>query len=77
MALIRGELGTNILVIEAPPRHGKSELISKWLPAWYLGRFPDRHVLLSSYQHDFARSWGRKARGILIEHGRKYWDIGI
>ena len=23
-----------ILVIEAPPRHGKSELISKYLPAW-------------------------------------------
>ena len=24
-----------ILVIEAPPRHGKSELVSRYLPAWH------------------------------------------
>ena len=24
-----------------PPRHGKSEGVSKWFPAWFLGRNPD------------------------------------
>src|SRR5687768_9788462 len=37
-----------VLVIETPPRHGKSEIISKYLPAWYLGRYPDRQVILAS-----------------------------
>ena len=59
-----------ILVIEAPPRHGKSELISRYLPAWYLGRYPNRRAMLAGYAAGFARSWGRKARGLLLEHGR-------
>src|SRR5689334_8879822 len=28
------------LLVCMPPQHGKSELISKYLPAWYLGTFP-------------------------------------
>src|SRR5580704_15139047 len=54
-----------ILVIEAPPRHGKSELVSRYLPAWYLGVFPDRRVILTSYEADFAAHWGRQARAVL------------
>lgn len=52
-----------------PPRHGKSELDSKYFPAWYLGLFPDNRVILSSYEASFAASWGRKARDVLEEHG--------
>ena len=54
--------GPRLLVIEAPPRHGKSQLVSHWLPIWYLSIFPDRKVMLASYETTFARSWGRKAR---------------
>lgn len=50
-----------------PPRHGKSELVSKWLPAWFLSVFPQRRVILSSYEATFARSWGRKARQCFID----------
>ena len=53
-----------VLLIEAPPRHGKSELVSKFLPAWYLGVWPDRRVMLAAYEATFARSWGRKARAV-------------
>src|ERR1051325_2688518 len=28
------------LIIEAPPRHGKSWLISKYFPAWHIGTHP-------------------------------------
>jgi predicted phage terminase large subunit-like protein len=61
----RGELEG--LVVSMPPQHGKSELCSRYLPAWYLGRYPDRRVILTSYEADFAASWGRKARD-LLEH---------
>jgi hypothetical protein len=51
----RGELEG--LVVSMPPQHGKSELCSKYLPAWYLGRHPDRRVTLTSYEADFAAGW--------------------
>lgn len=66
-----------ILVIEAPPRHGKSELISRYLPAWYLGVFPMRRVMLVGYAAGFARSWGRKARALLVEHGRESFGVEV
>lgn len=53
-----------ILVIEAPPRHGKSELISKHLPAWYLTHHPNHRVILCSYEANYAMSWGRKVRDL-------------
>lgn len=57
------------LLVTMPPRHGKSELISKYTPAHVLGTFPDWSVILSSYQAEFAASWGRKARGVLEQFG--------
>lgn len=57
------------LIVTLPPRHGKSELVSAAFPAWYLGTHPDNRVILASYGADFAASWGRKARDILLAHG--------
>lgn len=61
-----------ILVIEAPPRHGKSELVSRYLPAWYLGLNKDHRVMLVGYAASFARSWGRKARSLLTDQGWRF-----
>ena len=60
------------LVVSMPPQHGKSELCSKYLPAWYLGRYPDRRVILTSYEADFAATWGRKARDLLEHWGHLF-----
>ncbi len=60
------------LLVSMPPQHGKSELCSKYLPAWYLGTHPDRRVILTSYEADFAASWGRKARDLLEHHGNLF-----
>lgn len=57
------------LIVSMPPQHGKSMLCSHYLPAWYLGKYPDRRVILTSYEADFAASWGRKARDLLEQHG--------
>jgi predicted phage terminase large subunit-like protein len=65
------------LMILLPPQHGKSELVSKYLPAWYLGTFPDRRIILSSYEHDYAASWGRKTREILEEHGDSVFGVKL
>ncbi len=57
------------LIVTEPPRHGKSEFISKYFPAWFIGMNPDSRVILTSYEASFAASWGRKARDLLVEHG--------
>jgi predicted phage terminase large subunit-like protein len=65
MAVAAGDIKRLMLCL--PPRHGKSELVSHYFPAWYVGLFPDQRVILTSYEADFAASWGRKARDVLIE----------
>lgn len=42
------------LIIEAPPRHGKSELVSRLFSAWLLGRDPDIRIIACSYSSDLA-----------------------
>lgn len=54
------------LAVSMPPRHGKSELCSKYFPAWYLTRYPEGKVIVAGYEADFARDWGRKARDVLL-----------
>lgn len=65
------------LMITMPPRHGKSELTSKYFIAWFLGKFPDKRVILCSYEADFAASWGYKARALLREFGKDFFNIEI
>jgi len=68
MAAVNGS-GANRIIITLPPRHGKSEYWSRYFPAWYLGTFPDKRVLLSSYEASFAEEWGGKARELIEDFG--------
>lgn len=53
------------LMILAPPRHTKSELASRRFPSWYLGRNPNKQIIASTYNQDFASDFGRDVRGII------------
>ena len=69
--------GPEILLVEVPPRHGKSTEISEHTPAWFLGRYPDRRVALCSYQGEFAATWGLKARALLEEYGHRLYGVKV
>jgi predicted phage terminase large subunit-like protein len=56
------------LLVMMPPRHGKSEHCSHWFPTWDLALEPTDRVLLTSYEAEFAASWGRKCRRSIEEH---------
>ncbi len=60
------------LVVAMPPQHGKSELCSKYLPAWYLCTHPDRRVIVTGYGNDFAAHWGAQARDLVRGWGRVF-----
>jgi len=62
----------DLLLIDQPVRHGKSQLCSKWTPAWYMAKHPNRSVLLGSYESTFAEKWGRDTRAIIREVGDRY-----
>lgn len=53
------------LMVWWPPQHGKSELCSLRLPAYWLGRRPDDPIILTSYGADLAYSFSRKARNLV------------
>lgn len=53
------------LLIFAPPRHGKSELVSRRLPAYIFGRYPDSQVIACSYGADLATRMNRDVQRII------------
>lgn len=53
------------IMIFMPPRHGKSLVVSRRLPAYYLGRNPDKRVVIASYEADLAVEFGRDVRNLV------------
>jgi predicted phage terminase large subunit-like protein len=51
--------------VNIPPRHGKSLLVSTYFPAWYLGRHPNKKVMMVSHTTDLAVDFGRKVRNLI------------
>ena len=66
-----------ILLVAVPPGHGKSTLVSHYAPAWYLGSFPDRRVILAAYDADVAAQGGRRARDVLAGHGPELFGVAL
>ena len=63
-----------ILVLQAPPQHGKSEIVSRRLPAYLLGRFPHLRIGAASYSDELANSMAQSVRVNLAasEHQRLF-----
>lgn len=53
------------VVVNIAPRHGKSELISYLAPAWFLGKYPQKKIIMSSHTADLAINFGRRVRNLV------------
>lgn len=53
------------LILTAPPRHGKSELVSRRFPAFAFGRCPDLQIIATSYGADLAQRFNRDVQRII------------
>lgn len=82
--VISGELRR--VLIFCPPRHGKTEQISRLAAACYLHRHPERWVGLASYGAELAYRNSRAARAYFEAGGRKLrgntaavreWETGL
>ena len=58
------------LFISMPPRHSKSETMTKKYPAWVIGNNPDFEIIIASYSMDLARDFGKIARDTYREHSK-------
>ena len=76
-AWVRGDI--RYLMVFMPPRHGKSELVSRRLPAYIHGRNPDAEIMAVSYLGDLATDMTLAVQGIIDspEYKRVFPDTTI
>lgn len=48
------------LIVNMPPRHGKSELITKMFPLWWLLNNPSQRIIISTYNSKLSEYFGRE-----------------
>ena len=63
-----------ILILQAPPQHGKSEIVSRKFPAYILGKFPNKFIGCASYNDQLANKMAQHVRRNIdsAEHKRLF-----
>ena len=61
------------LIVCMPPRHGKSQLVSRQLPAFILGQNPRAKIIATSYSADLASMMNRDVQRII--DSKRYREI--
>jgi len=65
------------LILNMPPQHGKSQFVSQYFTSWWRGRFPSSKVILTSYEAEFAASWGRRSRDAMEQYGEAVFGVQV
>ena len=66
------------LIINMPPRHTKSEFASYLLPAWFLGKYPEKKIIQTAHTAELAVGFGRKVRNLVqSEHYQKVFPTKL
>ena len=63
MMVERGEIDR--LMVHAPPRHGKSLLVSVLFCGWYMGRNPSNEIIAASYGTELVAGFGTRLRNMM------------
>ena len=67
------------VIINIAPRHGKSHIMSYLFPAWFMGKFPDKKIIMASHTADLAVDFGRKVRNLVAdkEYQKIFPDVNL
>jgi predicted phage terminase large subunit-like protein len=73
----KGELKR--LIINMPPRHTKSEFASFLLPAWFLGKYPEKKIIQTAHTAELAVGFGRKVRNLVgsTDYQKVFPGVGL
>ena len=58
----------DILLLSVAPQHGKSETVTRTLPAYLLGRFPEEQSMLIAYESTFAEEFLEHNKTKIVDH---------
>lgn len=65
------------VIINMAPRHTKSEFASVFLPAFFLGRYPEKKIIQASHTADLAVGFGRRVRNIIARPDFQFLFNGV
>lgn len=68
-----------VMLFQAPPQHGKSQLVSRMFPAYAFGKNPDFRLAACSYGADLARDMNRDVQRLMMseEYGQLFPDSSL
>ncbi len=61
-------------IVQMPPQHGKSDIISNYFPPHFLGEFPEKEIIVVSHQREQAYFFSRFGRN-LVKDDKNYKDL--
>lgn len=61
------------VIINIAPRMGKSELSSYLFPGYFLGKFPDKKIIMATHTAGLSEDFGRRVRNLI--HTDEYAEI--
>ena len=67
----------DILIIHTPPQHGKSLTVTESLPAWIMGKWPEKRIILGSYNDESAERFARRNKEKVKKWGRALFGVEI
>lgn len=65
------------ILIEMPPRHGKSMTVTESFPSFYLGKNPDKRVIAAAYSDGLATKFGRLNRNKFNEFSHELFNVQL
>lgn len=65
------------IIIEMPPRHGKSLTVTETFPSYFVGKHPNKKVITAAYADGLARTFGRLNRNKFIEFSHDVFNVEI
>ncbi|MFL0584705.1 phage terminase large subunit [Solibacillus silvestris] len=65
------------VLIEMPPRHGKSMTVSETFPSFYLAKNPTKRVITAAYSDGLAKKFGRLNRNKFGEFANDLFGIKL
>jgi len=65
------------IIIEMPPRHGKSASITETFPSYYLMNNPDKEVMMATYSEDLYNKFGRRNRDKFARFAPELFNLQI
>lgn len=66
-----------LIMVNMPPRFGKSQVVTRCTPTYFLGKHPDKEMITTSHTATLAKSFSRDARDIFTQYGEDLFGIRL